>query len=265
LVDGINQLYTPTMKPCSHPVLVTSQPKNGTHLLLNTLSLIPGLKENHLPHINWGRRDKIFEQLQLLQAGEFSKAHLIYQGKADRFFKENNFLLFNMIRDPRDNLVSYLFYLKKTTHHRLHPSFIEMFDNDDERLMALINGFNFTINGIKNKINSIDKPLMNWMPWNNCSYCMPVRFEHLIGEQGGGTHSLQQQEITKILSHLSIKPTSTLVNQIAENCYASNAYSFRKGQISEWKTQFKTQHKQAFKKIANQALIHYGYEQDDRW
>ena len=248
------------------PVLVTAQPKNGTHLIMETLGLIPGMKPSPLTDIVWSRekREASLQKLYSIRKGEFAKAHLIYNSAVEKPVKENNIRVFNMIRDPRDNLVSHVFYLKKNTRHRLHP-YIMSLEDDSARLMAMIKGFQFH-NGKKTlNTNPAKTPLMNWLNWFNCKNCLTITFENLVGEKGGGSKVLQQEEIKKILQHLDVTINEDLVTNIAENCYNTDSPTFRRGLIGDWKNFFTVEHKEELKQQCNDYLVHFGYEKDDSW
>ena len=91
-----------------------------------------------------------------------------------------------------------------------------------------------------------------------------IRFEDLIGPNGGGDWETQLETIQKIADHLGITVTEEKIERVARNLFGGTG-TFRKGQIGAWKKHFKEHHKQAFKAIAGQLLVDLGYETDFDW
>ncbi|MCB1616312.1 MAG: sulfotransferase domain-containing protein [Pseudomonadales bacterium] len=241
-------------------VLVNAMPKNGTHLLLSTLANMTGFSDSQAKQVHWGKnnREQALATLEKTLPGQYSKAHLPFNQRIINFLMEHDFRVLNMQRDPRDNVVSLLFYIRRYQHHPFHPV-LDGFD-DDEALMMLINGFE----GLP-RFNSIDKRLQNWLGWFDHPYCLTVRFENLIGESGGGSRLQQQQQLVAILSYLGCGCPEDKVSGLAEKIINQKSHSFRKGQIGDWKNHFKAAHSARFKALANDFLLRYGYEQDCDW
>jgi len=69
--------------------------------------------------------------------------------------------------------------------------------------------------------------MINWKIHTNCLF---VRYEDLIGGEGGGSLEAQNNSIKKILNYLEIEPTGILIKNITKNFYG-NTPTFRKGRI----------------------------------
>jgi len=96
-----------------------------------------------------------------------------------------------------------------------------------------------------------------------------VRFENLVGEEGGGSRKLQLEEIYKIASYIGVKLFRKEALYLADHLFGTDekqhGQTFRKGQIGSWKKQFSEPHKKRFKELYNAYLIEYGYEVSDDW
>ena len=241
-------------------ILANSLPKNGTHLLLKCLGEIPGYGfSGH--EIDWSDPVRALGILESVRPGEFVKGHIPCFDQAREFVRSHDLLVFNMIRDPRDNVISLVNYLMKHKHHPLHPHYARL-ESNQARILATIRGFQDEQG--EPVIRDIGWRLNNWVGWDNESKVTNLRFESLIGLKGGGDRDAQLREINKILRTLGIS-SSPLVESIAEKAFDSKVHSFRRGRIQGWKSVFTDEHKAAFKSIANWALVHYGYETDDSW
>ena len=175
--------------------------------------------------------------------------------------RSHDLLVFNMIRDPRDNVISLVNYLMKHEHHLLHAHYARL-GSTEARIMATICGFEDAQG--EPVIRDIGWRLNNWVGWDDESKVTNLRFESLIGPLGGGERDAQLFEIGKMLKPLGMS-SSQLAETIADRAFDTRVHSFRQGRIQGWKGVFTDEHKSAFKSVANWALLHYGYEPDDRW
>ena len=73
------------------------------------------------------------------------------------------------------------------------------------------------------------------------------------------------KEIRRVAHHLGIKVSDDEVERIGGCLFDSQAPTFRKGGIGDWKDIFGWHHKLAFKASAGDLLIQLGYEQDFEW
>jgi hypothetical protein len=68
------------------------------------------------------------------------------------------------------------------------------------------------------------------LAWQQDPGCLLVRFEDLIGSQGGGSDQQQQQVMAQIARHLD-RPVTTPMPTV----YNATARTFRQGKIDGWK------------------------------
>src|SRR3990170_669209 len=123
-------------------ILVVSLPKAGTHLLERALllhsplyrALLPTLNEENLE--NHGGFPKI---LARLRPGQVLVSHLPYKPEWHEAIRQAGVKTVLIKRDPRDIIVSNMFYTKKRTDHRLHRAMMEQ-RTDRDRLRLLIEG-----------------------------------------------------------------------------------------------------------------------------
>jgi len=69
------------------------------------------------------------------------------------------------------------------------------------------------------------------LSWRDDPRCLFLRFEDLVGPNGGGSDELQQQAIKSIENHLGY----TLGSEQCKEIYSTTARTFRKGSIDGWK------------------------------
>lgn len=239
--------------------LVITIPKSGSHLIQKCLNLINEEFKIDSKPINF--------------------FHLRYSEQSLKYFKSRNYNFiyhFLMTRDPRDQIVSFIYYFPK-----LIPVDTKIEFNNyrnlsfDEILLCLIcfgsswyqyfftDEWDPTKKEGCNDIFNFYKSYLDWQNDPNYNFCL-IKFENLVGPKGGGSLDLQYEEISKIFKHLKLTPKQEDIKKIADNLFGETA-TFREGQIGSWKKHFKEIHKHCFKKIAGQLLIDLGYEKDMNW
>ncbi len=104
-----------------------------------------------------------------------------------------------------------------------------------------------------------------------------VRYENMVGEEGGGSLALQLDELHKLAKFIGLELEDEQIHHIASQLYgneqnpfgkeelANYQSTFSKGKIGSWKTAFNEAHKQAFKAKVGKALIDLGYEKSMDW
>lgn len=227
-------------------------PKSGTHLLWRYFRV---LKEEIDPQINCG--------IPFHPAKEQGQ-------KNPRFRSIKNQNLVLMIRDPRDIMISNVFWRDvdkiPAGCEELYEKWMEL--TFDEKLTLLIDPYPPFKDS---KFLWVSNPkhmeyIMEYMELPSVYIC---RFEHLIGPKGNGSKKLQDKEIKNLATFIGIEISDGDIPNISKKLFGQRAAkrftSFRKGQIGEWKSHFKKEHIDAFKTHLNQYLIAFGYEKDDSW
>lgn len=183
------------------------------------------------------------------------QAHLPFSKERFDLFNDAGFKMVLLIRDPRDQAVSLFHYV---TYEKGSERFLEL-PNDSSRLMAAIVGLS-----MPSDFPDIGKRYARYLPWADQKACL-VRFEHLVGEKGGGNIYLQIGEIQKLSSNIGSDIEHDAVLKICEKVFHQKSKTFRKGQIGSWRETFEPEHKDAMKEVAGQLLISLGYEEDLDW
>jgi hypothetical protein len=83
-----------------------------------------------------------------------------------------------------------------------------------------------------------------------------ISFEELVGSKGGGDYLQQIWAVIKIMTHLKISGDPQI---IANQIFSTEARTFRKGQIGDWKNHFSEQNINDFNNKFGDILEIYGY------
>ena len=84
------------------------------------------------------------------------------------------------------------------------------------------------------KIYSFAHIYRSILAWDKDPNCLLVRFEDLIGEQGGGNSQKQAETLKNLADHLNISWNNAIARQ-TKNVYDPNTRTFRVGNIHSWK------------------------------
>ncbi len=257
-------------------VLCNSYPKSGTHLLYQILYSIPNLNKwddivsvqalcgvmNTGSHIRW--------KVGSAPDRSIVRSHLMYCEEILDILQEFNCKTLFIYRDLRDVAVSHARWITKEERIFLHNIYLKQ-DNFDKQLMSSIKGVPAgSPFGSNVSQPDIGTDFDRWQGWTTDTKTFAVKFEDLVGERGGGSEEKRLYLVEQLLDYLEINLS---LEQIKAK-FASYAldpeesHTFKKGgkgSIGGWKTIFKEEHKEEFKKVAAQTLVDLGYEQDDDW
>jgi hypothetical protein len=163
-------------------------------------------------------------------------------------------IIFNY-RDPRDALVSLINFVDGQTS--------QGFGNFYERWI-----YSPILRAKKSMAEKIDFALRDhyflarhefekclWM-LHHPAVCQ-VRYEDLIGPEGGGSKERQRAAVERVLSHLDADIAPELV---CGPLYNTQAWSFHKGQPGAWKEAFSSANLRQFYTVYGDLLEQYGYE-----
>lgn len=252
------------------PVLLgISFPKSGTHLLdqilLGFSNVAPYAKRVHSFYAEYeGESGKKREPqqalawLDFLQNNDVASAHLFARPDAIKKVCSPKFIPYFIFRDPRDVVVSHVFYVTEMESKHVHHAYYQSLPDFDSRLTVSILGrpdSNIEFSNIAERF----KPYLDWL---NHKEILSIHFEDLIHNRA--------ETLTRIMNHFLDKvPLHTSGNLILDSLESSinptKSPTFRSGKTGEWKKYFNDEHKEFFKKVAGELLIKLGYEKDSEW
>ena len=252
-------------KDNTQKICANSLPKSGTNLLSKSLELFPGYNSYltfHLDHSISGFK----KQFRYVSNNQIMTAHLKYSSDINQLLDTYNFKKFFIYRDPRDVVVSNAHYITyKNKNHRLHDYFSYSLKNDKERIKASICGIKKEVLGLGRDSLSIGAHIKGFLPWVDLEDVLSIKFEDLIGPEGGGEKTKQIEIVKDIAKHLSIQLDDSEMKSITNNIFSTDSKTFRKGVIGDWKIYFDEEIKNLFKEECGEELTLLGYEKDLKW
>lgn len=256
IIINISFLSAADAQYSAQPFISISIYKAGTHLLNKCVELLTHKEPVTFNRLRstilekWGNLFEPslaeFDEFTNLLTNEYLFLHLYYNTDYKKLLMSKNFKILLIIRDPRDQIISYAYFIQK------FPQFAPQLHS-------------LPINNIIDAcISDIQKVYSKFLPWAKFNTSYTVKFEDLVGFKGGGTQGKQLREIYNIGSHIGLDMTWKKSQEVSNQLFGGTA-TFREGKIGSWKTHFTVVQKQAFKEVAGDLLIELGYEKDKNW
>ena len=230
-------------------IYVNSIPKCGTHLLTACIELLADL-----PLYEIDLRELTTSQWARIITNEdrhcFYATHMNYSPYAARIFRKHNYKTFLIYRDPRDMAISWVYWIYQGGWR-------------GDQFASSIRKWPFK-KVLKHVIQKIRKRYEGFLGWRREPSCLLVRFENLVGPQGGGTKAAQYRAIKRIAKHIGVPVNRQRIEYVAENMFGKSP-TYRSGRIGEWKKHFDAEVKALFKKAAGDLVLKLDYEEDSSW
>lgn len=238
-------------------VFCLTVPKSGTHLLKKILLMV--MNENEMTFTNVGQAP--FKQTLIPYEPYFFFNH-VFPAFADfRSADPDEFTKVILIRDPRDAIVSFMHMLRNRWPWA-PQEFLRDFSclSEAQQLSQAIL--------MPDAYLGLHLFFQEAIEWMRDPSVLVVRFEDLVGPEGGGTRYRQKKALKALFKHLGFNLTREEIDFIAYHAYGPAgmpAKAFRNGQIGTWPQYFTEYHKELFKFVMGDVLIQLGYEKDNNW
>lgn len=154
-------------------------------------------------------------------------------------------------RDPRAQIVSMIRFLAGSELITLHP-WTQVYRPVLQSLQSMDRMLSFAISDSTFPFRDAYRQ-HRWMLHH--PNVLKLRFEDLVGEEGGGSRQSQMEAIERWAKFLAIDvPAETL----AEGLFGGTQ-TFHKGRVDSWRDVFKEHHLKAFEREFGDILEDYGY------
>ena len=273
------------------PILLgISFPKSGTHLLDQILlgfgRVAPFSRRLHSFYAEYegesGRKrspEQALRWLESLRAGDIASAHLFARPEVISRVCTPALVPYFIFRDPRDVVVSHVFYVTDMEPNHVHHAFYQSLHDFDARLKVSILGrpdpsipfrahrpaFGAGQAGsgqARVEFPDIAGRFAPYLGWLDQPSVLKIHFEDLIHDRAGTLNLI----IDHFLARVPLQaPRSLLIESLELSINPSKSPTFRSGKTGDWKKHFTDEHKKIFKDVAGDLLIRLGYEKDHNW
>jgi hypothetical protein len=251
------------------PVFGNSKPKSGSHLLLqilNGFTQIMPYKYVQAEPVRTiekeGRRKtnrEVLDELKRIPRGVIGWGYVEATPENVTFLCQPGRVNYFMYRDPRDMLVSQVFFATDMhEEHGMHE-YYKLLPDFGARLKVAITGIDQ--DGLK--MVSVAQRYEGVFQWLEQSNVMCLRFEGLIDNREA-TLSAMLNEVEKTGYNIQT-PREKALSILAESIQPKKSHTFRSGKTGGWRPYFTEGHKKLFKDVAGDLLVRLGYEKDNNW
>lgn len=257
-------------QPANLPILLgISFPKSGTHLLdqilLGFANVAPYAKRVHSFYAEYEgesgkKRDpqQALRWLDSLRPCDIASAHLFARPEAIARVCSEKFAPYFIFRDPRDVVVSHVFYVTDMETRHVHHNYYQSLPDFNARLNVSILGRSDTDIEFPN----IAERFAPYLGWLNRPEILTIHFEDLIHARAATLTSIMDH----LLSRVPLQaPRQLILDSLETSINPKKSPTFRSGKTGEWKKHFTEEHKALFKEVAGDLLVKLGYEKDNDW
>jgi len=266
---GIQRIRFGAQSPDLPILLGISFPKSGTHLLdqilLGFANLAPYSKRLHSFYAEYEGESGVkrppegaLHWLDSLRPCDVASAHLFARPEAVARVCTPNFIPYFIFRDPRDVVVSHVFYVTEMETRHVHHAYYQSLPDFDARLKVSILGRpNADV-----EFPNIAERFAPYLGWLDQPKVLGIHFEDLIQDR--------VQTLNRIMDHFLDRvplqaPRQLILNSLESAINPTKSPTFRSGKTGEWMKHFKDEHKKIFKEVSGDLLIKLGYEENNDW
>ena len=252
------------------PILLgISFPKSGTHLLDQILigfsNVAPYSRRLHSFYAEYegesgAKRspDQALIWLDSLGPCDVASAHLFARPEAVARVCSPKFVPYFIFRDPRDVVVSHVFYVTDMESRHVHHNYYESLPDFDARLNVSILGRP----ELDIEFPNIAERFAPYIDWLNQPEVLALHFEDLIHNRVA--------TLTRIMDHFLTRAPlrasrQLILDSLESSINPTKSPTFRSGKTGEWRKHFTGEHKEIFKEVAGDLLVRLGYEKDNDW
>ncbi len=254
------------------PILfANSFPKSGTHLLTQVLkgfSRLGPVVDSGLPAVTsfdgyTGRpytELEIQRDLERLLPGDIAYGHIHAFPEAVAFLCHAGTCTYFILRDPRDVVVSHVYYVTEIKPDHVHHNYYtEQLNDFDERLQTSIQG----IPDPEIPFPDIRARFEPYMGWLDRPEVLTLHFEDFVNDREGSIEQVYNHAVER--GFLTTFEKGEAIKLLAQGIDPQRSPTFRSGKVGGWKTAFNPENKDLFKEIAGNLLIRLGYEKNLDW
>lgn len=251
------------------PIFGNSKPKSGSHLLLQILNgftqIMPYRYVDADPirtiKYEGGRRgsEEILTDLKRVANGVIGWGYVDATKENVSFLTESGRVNYFIYRDPRDMLVSQVFFATDMHgDHGMHDYYNSLPDFGAR--------LNVAITGIEKddlKMVSVKQRYEGVFRWLEQKNVMSIRFEELINNRDVMLNAMLD-EVEKT-GYKSPTPREKALSVLVDAIQPNKSHTFRSGKTGGWKQHFTEEHKKLFIDVSGDLLERLGYEKNNDW
>lgn len=269
-IEKLTQRFRFGSQSAELPILLgISFPKSGTHLLdqilLGFSKVAPYAKRLHSFYAEYegesGRKrspEQALRWLGSLRPGDVASAHLFAREKVVNLVSTSAFIPYFIFRDPRDVVVSHVFYVTDMEVRHVHHEYYRSLSDFNARLKVSILGRAEADIEFPNIADRF-APYLGWLDHGEV---LSIHFEDLINDRLATLNRIMDHFLARVPLQF---PRALVLECLESSINPKRSPTFRSGKTGEWKKYFTEEHKRLFKDVAGELLVRLGYEKENDW
>jgi hypothetical protein len=251
------------------PIFGNSKPKSGSHLLLQILNGFTKIMPYKYVEVDpirtiekEGRRksnEEVVAELKRIPRGVIGWGYVEASPENIAFLCQPHRVNYFIYRDPRDMLVSQVFFATDMNEEHGMYEFYKSLPDFGERLKAAITGVDQ--DGIY--MVSVKQRYATVFEWLEQPHVMCIRFEDLIDNREVTLDAMLDE--VESLGYPIPTPRPKALSILVEAIQPKKSHTFRSGKTGDWREHFTEEHKDLFKAVAGDLLVRLGYEKTNDW
>jgi len=252
------------------PVLLgISFPKSGTHLLdqilLGFSNVAPFSKRLHSFYAEYEGETGIkrtpqqaIAWLDSLRPRDVASAHLFARPDAIARVTSPAFVPYFIFRDPRDVVVSHVFYVTDMEARHVHHDYYASLPDFNARLKVSMLGRS----DVEIEFPDIATRFAPYLGWLDHPEALSIHFEDLVDDHPATMTRIMDHFLARVPLHAN---RQLILDSLEASINPKKSPTFRSGRTGEWRVHFTEEHKRIFKDAAGDLLIRLGYEKNYNW
>jgi len=248
-----------------------SFPKSGTHLLTQILagfSQLGPVADSGLPPVltfegESGKPlplNRILGEMERFSPGDIGYGHLHAFPEVVKFLCGQGKAAYFIYRDPRDVVVSHVYYVTDINNHHVHHVYYRnQLKNFGERLRVSILGRP----ELENPFPDVRARFEPYLPWLEQAAVLSLRYEDLIQDAQAGLSAIFEHALKR--GFIYSRDKAAALAGLAAVIQPERSPTFRSGRTGGWREHFTEEHKILFKEVCGDLLVRLGYEQNQNW
>ncbi len=251
------------------PIFGNAKPKSGSHLLLQVLNgftrIMPYRYVEAEPirtitkNGTRNTQNEILTELKRIPSGVIGWGYVDATPENVSFLTSRGRVNFFIYRDPRDLLVSQVFFATEMyEEHGMHD-FYNLLPDFGKRLRVAITGIDrdgLYMVSVKGRYEGV-------FQWLATPGVMCVRYEDLVDNRDATLASMLD-EVEKTGCKIPT-PRQQAMSILMDAIQPRKSHTFRSGKTGGWREFFTEEHKRLFKDVAGDLLVRLGYEKSNDW
>ena len=251
------------------PIFGNSKPKSGSHLLLQILNGFTQI----MPYkyvaadpvrtiTKKGKRnsnEEVLTELKHIPRGVIGWGYVEPTPENIAFLCQPHRVNYFIYRDPRDMLVSQVFFATDMNEEHGMHDFYKSLPDFGERLKVAISGLDqdgLIMVSVKQRYASV-------FEWREQSNVMCIRFEDLINHRDATLDAMLDE--VESTGYEIPTPREKALSILVEAIQPKKSHTFRSGKTGGWREHFTEEHKKLFKDVTGDLLVKLEYERDNDW